>query len=74
MGPDVKPFTHWVIYRGYKVRFTERSPHRVAGILTLPDGGATSFQYDPATLTVTLPQEQIVINAYGWEIQRSQAK
>jgi hypothetical protein len=67
---DVKPLTHWIIYRGYKVRFTQREPTLVAGILT-NDTGTVSFTYDPNTYTVQLPSERLVINAYGWELRRS---
>ena len=34
MAVDVKALTHWIIYKGYKVRFTERTPTLVTGILT----------------------------------------
>ena len=71
MGPNVKPLTHWVIYRGYKVRFTGRSSELVSGVLTITDGSTCPFHYDPETMTVRLPHERIVINAYGWEVERS---
>ncbi len=66
---DVKPLTHWIIYRGYKVRFTQRQPTSVAGILTT-DAGTVRFTYDPTTYTVQLPDERVVINAYGWELSK----
>lgn len=66
---DVKPLIHWIIYRGYKVRFTQREPTLVTGILTT-DAGAVHFTYDPATYTVQLPDERVVINGYGWELSK----
>jgi hypothetical protein len=69
MRINVKPLTHWIIYRGYKVRFTERMPGCVTGVLTRPDG-EVSFQYDPNAQRVDLPDEQIMINEYGWELSK----
>ena len=69
MRVDVKALTHWVIYKGYRVRFTQRSAVAVAGILTTPDGGEVAFTYDPATNTVRLPGESIRINDFGWELE-----
>ena len=70
MGPNVKPFTHWVIYKGYKVRFTSRSAELVSGVLTTVAGATLSFQYEPALQIVHLPGEQIRINEFGWEVER----
>lgn len=69
MRVDVKALTHWVIYKGYRIRFTQRSAAAVAGILTTPDGGELAFTYDPATNTVRLPGESIRINDFGWELE-----
>ena len=66
MRVDVKPFTRWVIARGYTVRFRERTPTAVTGLLTTPDG-PVAFVYDPAQRTITLPDETVRINEYGWE-------
>lgn len=71
MRTNVKPLTHWIIYRGYKVRFTQRTPTQVAGILTTPTG-EVAFAYDPSTKTVHLGGEQIVINDYGWEMSKQE--
>ena len=68
MRANVKPLTHWVIYKGYSVRFTARSPESVAGWLTLPNGEQLAFRYDPAALVVALPERRITINDYGWEV------
>jgi hypothetical protein len=68
MRADVKPLTHWIIYRGYKVRFTQRSPTAVAGVLTTP-AGEIMFRYDPANRLIFLPDERIQINEYGWELR-----
>ena len=73
MRVDVKALTHWVIYKGYRVRFTQRSA-AVAGILTTPDGGELAFTYDPATRTVRVPGESIRINDFGWELEHLRDK
>ena len=67
MRVDVKPLTHWIIYKGYTVRFTARTPERVAGLLTVVDGEQLAFHYDPVARVVHLPGRQITINDYGWE-------
>lgn len=70
MRVDVKPLTHWVIYKGYKVRFTARRPPVAEGVLTTPEGAEIRFAYDASTRVVTLPEERIHINEYGWELER----
>ena len=70
MRANVKPLTHWIIYKGYSVRFHERSPERVTGLLTTPEG-ALNFEYNPQTLQICLPQQSIQINDYGWELAQS---
>ncbi|MDQ3247985.1 MAG: hypothetical protein M3Q45_02140 [Chloroflexota bacterium] len=69
MRVNVKPLTHWIIYRGYKVRFTGRAATAVTGILTTPTG-TQALHYDPTTCTVQLPGERITINEYGWELSK----
>ncbi|HAJ36116.1 MAG TPA: hypothetical protein DCL15_10520 [Chloroflexi bacterium] len=69
MRVDVKALTHWVIYKGYRVRFTQRSIATVAGVLTTAGGAELAFTYDPATKTVRLPGESIRINDFGWEVE-----
>jgi hypothetical protein len=69
MRANVKPLTHWIIYRGYTVRFTKRSPTEIAGVLTTPDG-PVNFTYDPTAMRVQLPAEQIQINEHGWELDK----
>lgn len=71
MRVDVKPLTHWAIYKGYRMRFTERSAGRAAGVLILPEGAELSFRYDAAARVVYLPGEHIRINDYGWELEHS---
>ena len=68
--PFVKPLMHWLIYRHYTVRITERAPSHVAGIITTPDG-PLNFRYDPEAKIVHLPEQSIAINEYGWEINTS---
>ena len=69
MAIDVKPLTHWVIYKGYKVRFTERSNGQAVGLLTTEDGEQIAFTYDAGQCVVTLPSERIRINQHGWELE-----
>lgn len=70
MSVPVKPLTHWIIYKGYKVRFKVRTPALVTGVLTKATG-EVEFSYDPATLVVTLPDQQVTINEYGWEVDKA---
>jgi len=69
MAVDVKPLTHWVIYKGYKVRFTERSNGRAAGLLTTAADEQIAFTYDASQRIVELPGERIRINQHGWELE-----
>ncbi len=68
MRANVKPFTHWVIYKRYTVRFHQRTMQLVTGILTTPTGEVL-FRYEPEQMIIHLPTEQIAINEYGWEIK-----
>ena len=68
MRANVKPFTHWVIYKKYKVRFQQRTLQAVTGVLTTLVGEVL-FRYDPQRMIIHLPNEQIAINEYGWEIE-----
>lgn len=72
MRANVKPLMHWIIYRGYRVRFTARTPSLVTGILSMSTGEVT-FHYDPVRLEVFLPNERIQINEHGWELSREAA-
>lgn len=67
MRANVKPLTHWIIYKKYTVRFQQRTPQAVTGLLTTP-AGEVPFTYDPQTMTIHLPDEVVVINEYGWEV------
>ena len=71
MSINVKPLTHWIIYKGYKVRFTRREPTAVTGVLTTPQG-EINFRYDPTQYTIYLADERIIINEYGWEVRGSE--
>ena len=70
MNVPVKPLTHWIIYKGYKVRFKVRTPAQVTGVLTTALG-EVEFSYDPTTLVVTLPDQRVTINEYGWEVDKA---
>jgi hypothetical protein len=71
MRVDLKPVTRWIFARGYTVRFAERTPERVRGVLTTPAGEVT-FVYDPRRRIVELPGERVMIDEYGWEINQTQ--
>jgi hypothetical protein len=65
---NVKPLMHWLIYRRYTVRITERGAGAVAGVITTPEG-QVDFRYDTVNRIVHLPEKQVAINEYGWEIE-----
>jgi len=73
MRANVKPLTHWIIYRQYTVRFTHRSPEEVRGVLQTPDG-AVEFRYEPQRMVIHLPNERITINEHGWELETTCTK
>lgn len=64
---NVKPLTHWVIYKKYTVRFRKRTSEEVTGILTTPSG-IVEFRYAPQNMVIYLAEERIAINEYGWEL------
>jgi len=71
MRANVKPFTYWVMHKGYAVRYRRRSPTLVDGILTTPDG-ELHFEYNPTSMTIRLPDQFVTINQGGWEIDSNQ--
>ncbi len=70
MRANVKPLVHWAIFRKYTVRFRERTPQQVTGVLRTPDGEIT-FRYEPPTQTIHLPHESVRINDHGWELDEA---
>jgi len=71
MRANVKPLTHWAIYKGYSLRFSRRDPEAVEGIAGTATG-SLPFLYTPATRVLRLqphtPDERVVrLNEYGWE-------
>lgn len=72
MRPDVKPLTHWIIYKKYTVRFQQRTSTAVTGILTTPEG-EVPFTYSPQQLSIELPERTVSINRYGWEVEEDKA-
>ncbi len=70
MRTNVKPLVHWAIFRKYTVRFRERTPQQVTGVLRTP-GGEVDFRYEPATQTIHLPDETVHINDHGWELDEA---
>jgi hypothetical protein len=69
MSANVKPLTHWAIYKGYKLRFRSREPELAAGMVTNDEGIEMAFEYLPAERIVRLPSEEVRINEYGWELE-----
>ncbi len=69
-GANVKPLTHWAIYKGCTLRFRSRAAERVTGVLTGADGAGVPFAYAPETLTLHVGGEVIRLNEYGWEVER----
>jgi hypothetical protein len=72
MRANVKPFTYWLIHKKYTARFSHRSPESVRGVLTTPEG-EQDFDYNPATLTIVLPDQILSINVHGWETDQASA-
>jgi hypothetical protein len=68
MSANVKPLTHWAIYKGYKLRFRSRAPEHVIGVLTNAEGIEMTFDYLPAERLVRLADEEVRINEFGWEV------
>ncbi len=68
MRANVKPFTYWLIHNRYTARFSHRSQESVRGVVTTP-GGEQEFDYNPATLTIRLPDRIVTITRHGWETE-----
>lgn len=71
MRADVKPLTHWAIYKGYTLRFRRRDPESVEGVVSTAEG-ALPFAYSPRTRTLRLQpgtddERLLQLNEYGWE-------
>lgn len=64
---SVKPFIHWAIYRGFAVRYADRAPDVVSGVLVTPEG-ELAFRYHPDERKIEVDGKSITINEYGWEI------
>ena len=68
MSANVKPLTHWAIYKGYSLRFRSRAPEHVTGVLTNAEGVEMAFDYLPAARVVKLADAEVRINEFGWEV------
>lgn len=73
MHANVKALTHWAIYKGYKMRITQRSEQEVQGVFTT-NIGSVPFRYNAAERVVYLENGHIQINEYGWEIAKSESQ
>lgn len=67
MRANVKPLTHWIIYKKFTVRFHKRSIAEVTGTLTTPEE-SIEFSYQPQSMVLTLPDQQLQLNEHGWEL------
>lgn len=69
MRANVKPLTHWIIYKGYTVRFSKRTPAQVTGTLTTPEG-SVEFSYAPDSMRIEMADRTVLINEHGWELEQ----
>ena len=70
MKIDVKPLARWAIYKGCTLRFRDRTPECVTGVLTDGDGKKMAFEYLPQALVLRVGGENIRMDEYGWETER----
>ena len=70
MRANVKPLTHWAIYKHYKMRVTSRNTDQVDGIFTTPSG-EMSFEYNPIKMTIHMIGQIVQINEHGWETEKT---
>jgi hypothetical protein len=68
---SLKPLAHWAIYKGFKMRFTRRTPAEACGVCTRPDGTEIGFRYYPPARILELGELRLAIDEHGWEIEQS---
>ncbi len=65
---SVRPLVLWVTRQEETVmRFTRRDSDLAAGVLTDP-GGTVPFSFDRLTRRLSLPDGDIYLDEYGWEV------
>ncbi len=64
---STKPLVLWAARKKWTLRFSARTPAEATGIFTTPDG-ALDFRYEQAVRRIHLPDETILVNEYGWEV------
>ena len=73
MRANVKALTHWAIYKGYKMRITQRGEQEVQGVFTTA-AVLAPFRYDAIEQIVYLENGHVQINEYGWEVAKSESQ
>ena len=65
---SVRPLVLWVTrQQATTMRFTRRDADEATGVLTNPTG-AVPFTYDRGARQLRLPDRNIYLNDYGWEV------
>lgn len=64
---SVKPLVRWAMVQGYTLRYTRRGAESVAGVLITPQG-EVDFAYDKVARRIDLPNRQVRLSEYGWEV------
>jgi len=64
---STKPLVLWAARKRWTLRFGSRAPGETTGIFTTPDG-PLDFRYEAASRRIHLPDETLLLNEYGWEV------
>jgi len=64
---SAKPLVLWAARKQWTLRFSGRAPSESTGIFTTPDG-PIDFRYEQEVRRIHLPDETILVNEYGWEV------
>ncbi len=65
---SVRPVVLWVSRQEETaMRFTQRDPDLVKGVLT-DANGTVPFSFDRKSRRLTLPDREIHLDEYGWEV------
>jgi|GEM_PF-530522 len=64
---STKPLVMWAARKQWTLRFAGRTPGEATGTLTTP-GGPLDFRFERTARRIHLPEETILVNEYGWEV------
>ena len=64
---SAKPLVLWAARKHWAVRFSGRTPAGATGIFTTADG-PVGFRYEREARRIHLPDETILLDEYGWEV------